>query len=123
MPNQPIARPMLPGLPLRPKTSWLAAAAAGGLILIAVGFAVAALYLAWREAVSAPLAAALTALCLLVVAGAIHLAARRAKPPPPPLPWQSALPVLQLVRSHPRTSLLGALVVGAVLEQLERRRR
>jgi hypothetical protein len=116
---------MLPALPpFRSKTSWLAAAAAGGLILIAVGFAVAALYLAWREALPAPLAAALTALCLLAIAGVIHLAARRAKPAPPaPLPWQNALPVLQLVRSHPRTSLLGALVVGAVLEQLERRRR
>jgi hypothetical protein len=87
------------------------------------GFAVAALYLGLREVLSAPLAAAATSALLLALAGIVHLATRR--PPRKPATTPSllaALPVLNAVRNRPALSLLAALGLGALLEQLERRK-
>ena len=101
-----------------------AALAAALLAMVGAGFAVAAVYLGWREVLSAPWAAAVTSACLLALAGLIHLVAQaRRRKPAPASSLLAALPILGLIRAKPGLSVLAALGLGALLEQLERRRR
>lgn len=87
------------------------------------GFAVAALYLGFREVLSPPWAAAATSAVLLALAGIVHLATRRPPSKPATAPsLLAALPVLGIVRAKPALSLLAALGLGALLEQIERRK-
>jgi hypothetical protein len=101
------------------------AAVAALLAAVGLGFAVAAVYLGWRELLPAPLAAAVTAACLFGAAGIVHLATRGPRRPAAtasPL-TAAALPLVGLVRDKPGLTLLGALGLGALLEQLDRRRK
>jgi hypothetical protein len=92
------------------------------LVAAGTGFAVAAVYLGWRELLSAPLAAAVTALCLFVAAGLVHLATRGPRRSASALsPLAVAQPLASLVRDKPGLTLLGALGLGALFEQLDRR--
>lgn len=103
-----------------------AAVVAGVLAAIGTGFAVAAIYLGFREVLNRPLAAAATAGCLFLAAAVVQLATRRRprKAAPGTAPSLLAgLPLVDLVRGKPALSVLAALGAGALLEQLERRRR
>lgn len=101
-------------------------ALAAALALTGAGFAVAAVYLGWRELLPRPLAAAATAACLFLLAALVHLGTRgrgRKREPGPMAPLAAAAPLLGLVRDKPALTLLGALGLGALLEQLQRGRR
>ncbi|MEQ9638415.1 MAG: hypothetical protein RIM84_00195 [Alphaproteobacteria bacterium] len=84
-----------------------------GLTLTALGFAIAALYMALASAMGGAAAAAVTALALLAAAGVVELV-RRAQRPVPTMSPSAAMShdLATMVRDKPLQAVLLALTTG-----------